>query len=107
MYAGRVVESGTVEEIFNSPNHPYTVGLLGSLPDIEGPIRRLVSIDGSPPDLTKLPPGCAFQPRCTLSRSREPCFGEMPILERVSTTHASACHFRDEVGLVVSAEASQ
>ena len=65
MYAGQVVESGTVEQIFDSPKHPYTQGLLASLPQIQADTRqRLVSIPGQPPDLSALPKGCAFYDRC-------------------------------------------
>lgn len=65
MYAGQVVESGTVEQIFASPKHPYTQGLLASLPQIQADTRqRLVSIPGQPPDLSALPKGCAFYDRC-------------------------------------------
>ncbi len=65
MYAGRVVESGTVEQIFHRPRHPYTQGLLASLPQIQADrSRRLTSIPGQPPDLANLPPGCPFYPRC-------------------------------------------
>jgi oligopeptide/dipeptide ABC transporter ATP-binding protein len=65
MYAGQVVESGTVAQIFQSPKHPYTQGLLASLPRIHADKRqRLVSILGQPPDLAALPTGCAFYERC-------------------------------------------
>ncbi len=97
MYAGRVVESGPTDEIFNSPKHPYTVGLLGSLPKLEGEIQRLVSIDGSPPDLIALGPGCPFYVRCELAGTRSLCSSERPSLEVASSNHLSACHFHDEV----------
>lgn len=65
MYAGQIVESGTVNQIFQNPKHPYTQGLLASLPQIQATTRqRLVSIPGQPPDLSKLPKGCAFYDRC-------------------------------------------
>jgi oligopeptide/dipeptide ABC transporter ATP-binding protein len=64
MYAGRVVESGPVREIFDAPAHPYTRALLGSIPRMGTGGRRLTAIDGQPPDLVALPPGCAFAPRC-------------------------------------------
>jgi oligopeptide transport system ATP-binding protein len=68
MYAGRIVESGTVEQIFRAPKHPYTQGLLASLPQLHGDDgaaeSRLISIPGQPPDLANLPPGCPFAPRC-------------------------------------------
>lgn len=97
MYASRVVETGTVHEVFNSPRHPYTVGLLGSLPKIDGPIHRLASIDGSPPDPVRLPSGCPFQPRCRLAGGREVCTNVRPDLDGVTDTQRAACHFTDEV----------
>jgi oligopeptide/dipeptide ABC transporter ATP-binding protein len=64
MYAGRLVEWGPVRRIFNAPAHPYTRALLGSIPRMSEGSRRLTAIDGQPPDLATLPPGCSFQPRC-------------------------------------------
>jgi peptide/nickel transport system ATP-binding protein len=64
MYAGRVAEIGTVNDIIHAPKHPYTVGLMGSIPSIVGHKERLVQIEGSMPRLTAIPPGCAFNPRC-------------------------------------------
>jgi len=64
MYAGRVVESGPVRQVFNAPAHPYTQALLNSIPRMSDSRRRLTAIDGQPPDLAALPPGCAFAPRC-------------------------------------------
>jgi oligopeptide/dipeptide ABC transporter ATP-binding protein len=73
MYAGRVVESGPVRQIFSTPAHPYTQALLNSIPRMRDNRQRLTAIDGQPPDLAALPPGCAFAPRCTtaLDRCRE------------------------------------
>ena len=73
MYAGRVVESGPVRQIFNSPAHPYTKALLNSIPRMSDSRQRLTAIDGQPPDLAALPPGCAFAPRCpsAFERCRE------------------------------------
>jgi oligopeptide/dipeptide ABC transporter ATP-binding protein len=65
MYAGRVVEAGPVRQIFNSPAHPYTQALLNSIPRLSDDRRRLTAIDGQPPDLGMMAPGCAFAPRCT------------------------------------------
>ena len=64
MYAGRVVESGPVRQVFNAPAHPYTQALLSSIPRMSDSRQRLIAIDGQPPDLAALPPGCAFAPRC-------------------------------------------
>jgi len=64
MYAGRVVESGPVSQIFNSPAHPYTEALLNSIPRMTDTAQRLIAIEGQPPDLAALPPGCSFAPRC-------------------------------------------
>jgi oligopeptide/dipeptide ABC transporter ATP-binding protein len=64
MYAGRVVESGPVSQIFNTPTHPYTEALLNSIPRMSDNRERLTAIDGQPPDLSAMPPGCSFAPRC-------------------------------------------
>ena len=73
MYAGRVVESGAVEQIFSAPAHPYTRALLGSIPRMNSHRQRLTAIEGQPPDLAALPTGCAFNPRCSsaVDRCRE------------------------------------
>src|SRR2546425_3394060 len=67
MYAGRLVEMATREDLYRRPRHPYTYGLLNSFPSLRGPRRKRVSIPGSPPDLRSVPPGCAFHPRCAFS----------------------------------------
>lgn len=105
MYAGRVVETGTVDEIFNAPRHPYTVGLLGSLPTIDDEIDRLATIQGAPPDLLSLPMGCSFQPRCELSRGRSECCELRPVLAQLSPSQQSACHFWGEVPELLEAQA--
>jgi len=73
MYAGRVVESGPVRQVFRAPIHPYTRALLNSIPRMSDKCERLTAIDGQPPDLAALPPGCAFGPRCpsAFERCRE------------------------------------
>jgi oligopeptide/dipeptide ABC transporter ATP-binding protein len=76
MYAGRVVESGPVSQIFNTPKHPYTEALLSSIPRMGDNRQRLTAIDGQPPDLVALPPGCSFAPRCT--RAIDRCRVEAP-----------------------------
>jgi oligopeptide/dipeptide ABC transporter ATP-binding protein len=101
MYAGRVVETGDVFEIFNSPRHPYTIGLMGSLARLDAELDRLQPIPGQPPSLITLPPGCAFHPRCTVSQGRAICRTDLPELRHASgeqDTHRSACHFAEELG---------
>jgi oligopeptide/dipeptide ABC transporter ATP-binding protein len=96
MYAGHIVESGDVETIFRSPRHPYTVGLMNSLPKLSGDEEWLEPITGSPPSLIDLPPGCPFHPRCFLARER--CREELPLLRQVEESgHMSACHFAEEL----------
>ena len=94
MYGGRIVETGRVEEIFARPRHPYTIGLLRSLPRIDGAEERLVPISGQPPAPARMPSGCAFHPRCPIGRERTICAAEAPTLVAVGAAgHASACHF--------------
>ncbi|HEU5008257.1 MAG TPA: ABC transporter ATP-binding protein [Jatrophihabitantaceae bacterium] len=98
MYAGHVVETGDVHTIFKTPRHPYTLGLLGSLPQVIGAEKWLRPIPGSPPDMASVPSGCPFHPRCPLSRDRELCRTELPALSpAVGDGHRSACHFSDEM----------
>ena len=96
MYAGKVVESTTILPLFESPNHPYTLGLLGSLPRIDVLMDTLFSIPGQPPDMAHPPPGCAFAPRCSLSRGRSVCREQEPPLVEAGDGLA-ACHFSDEM----------
>jgi oligopeptide/dipeptide ABC transporter ATP-binding protein len=96
MYAGHIVESGDVETIFRSPRHPYTIGLMNSLPKLTEDEEWLEPITGAPPSLINLPPGCAFHPRCFLARER--CREENPPLVPVEgSAHQSACFFSDEL----------
>jgi len=89
MYAGRIIEQADAGEIYANPRHPYTLGLLRSVPRLDEPRRaRLDPIQGQPPDLMRLPPGCAFAPRCNYRVER--C-GEVPPLANVAAGHASAC----------------
>jgi oligopeptide/dipeptide ABC transporter ATP-binding protein len=98
MYAGQVVESADVDTIFASPRHPYTLGLIGSLPQTTGNEKWLRPIPGSPPDLADVPSGCPFHPRCFLSRGRAMCRATRPELRSAGTGgHLSACHFADEL----------
>jgi peptide/nickel transport system ATP-binding protein len=96
MYGGRIVETGPVDAIFARPRHPYTIGLLRSLPRIDGTETRLVPIPGQPPAPAQLPTGCAFHPRCALGRDRPRCAAEAPDLVIDGAGHGSACHFAAE-----------
>jgi peptide/nickel transport system ATP-binding protein len=96
MYGGRMTEHGGVGGLFEAPRHPYTVGLMASLPRVDGDVDELYSIPGHVPDLAQRPPGCAFHPRCGLSKSREPCRTVIPTLRPIGEGHAVACHFAEE-----------
>jgi oligopeptide/dipeptide ABC transporter ATP-binding protein len=90
MYAGKIVEEGPVEQIFENPQHPYTWSLLRSLPRIDADRRdRLRSIEGLPPDLIKPPQGCTFHPRCPFRI--EKCFSEDPPLDQIAPNQKAAC----------------
>ncbi len=91
MYAGRIIEQGTARELYAHPRHPYTLGLLRSVPRLDAPRRaRLDPIDGQPPDLLRLPSGCAFTPRCAFRVER--CLAERPELRPAGGDgHVSAC----------------
>ena len=90
MYAGKIIERGTAREIYGNPTHPYTLGLLNSVPRLDLPRReKLDPIEGQPPDLANLPEGCAFRERCRYAIDR--CAEELPPLESVSGGHFSAC----------------
>ncbi|MBC2868211.1 ABC transporter ATP-binding protein [Streptomyces mexicanus] len=91
MYAGRIVEQAPVHELYRRPAHPYTRGLLESIPRLDHKGRELYAIKGLPPSLTRIPPGCAFHPRCPMAR--EVCRTDVPPLYEVSPTRGSACHF--------------
>jgi len=87
LYAGRIVEQGPAEEVLGAPRHPYTQGLLAASPRLER--GKLVPIPGNVPQLTGLPPGCAFEPRCALRRAE--CSMAMPELRRASAGHSARC----------------
>ena len=93
MYAGRLAELGTVDQIFSSPRHPYTQALLQSIPTVEGEKRTLSVIPGSPPDLRNLPSGCAFHPRCPHAFDR--CKVDDPRLQTTTGEGLAACHLLD------------
>jgi peptide/nickel transport system ATP-binding protein len=97
MYGGRIVETGTVREIFARPHHPYTAALLRSAPRIDAAGGRLDPIPGQPPTPTDLPKGCSFGPRCATGAGRQRCLGEDPVLREVAPGRESACHFAEEV----------
>jgi oligopeptide/dipeptide ABC transporter ATP-binding protein len=98
MYAGRIVESGDVHTIFQNPRHPYTIGLMDSLPKLTEDEEWLRPIPGSPPSLINRPTGCAFHPRCFLSQGRLPCREEVPLLRAAELpSHEAACHFSEEL----------
>ena len=99
MYAGRIVEYGTLDDIFNNPMHPYTEGLFNSLPNIRDRKAELIPIPGLMPDPTKLPPGCAFEPRCryAVEKCKEPCKTRF-----VSGTHSLMCSRYDESGFRIN-----
>ena len=92
MYGGRIVETAPARALYKTPNHPYTRGLMASVPRLDGDTARpLVPIEGQPPDLATLPPGCAFAPRCQQAVDR--CRTERPPLVEREPGHFSACHF--------------
>jgi oligopeptide/dipeptide ABC transporter ATP-binding protein len=92
MYAGYLVERGTAKEVYGDPRHPYTIGLLGSLPRLDRKGDKLFSIEGTPPDMRFLPPGCPFAARCPWVK--DVCLEKNPLLEPVqdsSPDHTMAC----------------
>jgi len=96
MYAGRIVERGTAREIYADPRHPYTRGLLRSVPRLDEPRRaKLQPIPGQPPDLSRLPVGCSFAPRCAYAVER--CRAEAPHLEAVKAEHLASCWLAAEL----------
>lgn len=96
MYAGKLVEAGTAEDVFYAPRMPYTLGLLGSLPRLDVRTERLNPISGSPPSALEMPPGCPFTPRCPLAQGV--CEAEEPDLRpTTSSGHLAACHFSEQL----------
>jgi oligopeptide transport system ATP-binding protein len=103
MYAGRIVERGTVDDVFGNPAHPYTDGLMSSVPQVEAKGGRLLPIVGQPPNLAAIPSGCPFHPRCSRRRlgdaaapGRE-CATDLPPLRLVAPGREAACHYSEEV----------
>jgi peptide/nickel transport system ATP-binding protein len=89
MYAGRIVETGRTRDIFNHPRHPYTIGLLNCLPTLRRGRAPLTAIEGQPPDLANVPPGCSFAPRCPMAEPR--CREALPPLTMLGPEHFVAC----------------
>jgi oligopeptide transport system ATP-binding protein len=95
MYAGKIIETGTAEEIYANPRHPYTLGLLKSVPRLDQLRKdKLDPIEGVPPDMTRLPPGCPFYPRCSFHE--EDCLEAYPPLVEVGPGHTAACFHTDK-----------
>jgi oligopeptide/dipeptide ABC transporter ATP-binding protein len=101
MYAGRMVESGPVKQVFNSPKHPYTEALLNSIPRMGDTRQRLTAIEGQPPDLAALPSGCSFHPRCP--KAMEHCRDEAPPEFTPAPSHTSRCWLSAPEGAAVMA----
>ena len=100
MYAGKIVERATARELYANPRHPYTLGLLRSVPRLDEPRRaRLQPIPGQPPDLSRLPVGCSFAPRCAYAVDR--CREQPPPLEEVADAHVSACWLAKDLRTLV------
>jgi oligopeptide transport system ATP-binding protein len=96
MYAGKIIETGSSREIYHNPRHPYTLGLLNSVPRLDEVEKvKLNPIEGLPPDLIDLPAGCSFAPRCKFAY--EKCLQESPVLTEVSDNHTSACWRANEL----------
>jgi oligopeptide transport system ATP-binding protein len=95
MYAGRVMERAPIHELYGRPAHPYTLGLMHSIPRADRKGQPLDPIPGQPPNLAQIPPGCEFHPRCDFRR--DICMTDPPPLYRVDAQRQSACHFWEEV----------
>jgi peptide/nickel transport system ATP-binding protein len=89
LYSGRMMETGPVQTILERPGHPYTLGLINSVPQARHARQRLTAIPGTPPDPLALPPGCRFAPRCTLVS--QDCLKGLPELRSLTTDHTAAC----------------
>jgi oligopeptide transport system ATP-binding protein len=95
MYAGRLVEKADVADLYAAPAHPYTRGLLESIPRLDQKGQKLSAIGGLPPNLMRIPPGCPFNPRCRMAQ--DVCRRDLPLLREVAPGRLSACHFAEEV----------
>jgi peptide/nickel transport system ATP-binding protein len=108
MYGGRMMERSPVEATFGAARHPYTVGLIASLPRVDRTAAELYSIPGHVPDLGARPDGCVFHPRCGLSQGRAPCSEQVPEFRPVGEDHLVACHFAEETpGWAIEAESAR
>jgi peptide/nickel transport system ATP-binding protein len=106
MYAGKIVEVGPIADVFARPQHPYTMGLQNSFPNLLRPQETLIPIEGAPPDLLNPPPGCRFAPRCPFAVER--CLAETPPLRELEPGRWAACHRAEEAGaLRVQAQDAQ
>ncbi|MEJ5944961.1 ABC transporter ATP-binding protein [Pseudokineococcus basanitobsidens] len=100
MYAGRVVETGTIDDVFTAPAHPYTRGLMSSIPLLEDKGNRLNPIVGAPPTLSNIPRGCSFHPRCPMARRAtdgRDCATDGPVLREVAPGRRAECHYSEEL----------
>ena len=103
MYAGRIVETGTVDDVFTNPSMPYTVGLMKSIPQVEAKGGRLEPIVGQPPNLAAIPSGCPFHPRCPMARTGAAatpgldCVTDLPPLRMITLGREAACHYAEEI----------
>ena len=96
MYGGRIVEQAPAQDLYAQPRHPYTRGLLASIPRLDSSAgARLVPIRGQPPDLARLPPGCAFAPRC--GHADATCHAQRPLLRQLAPGHLGACHHHESL----------
>jgi oligopeptide transport system ATP-binding protein len=95
MYAGRIIEEADVYELYRKPCHPYTLGLLESIPRLDLKGQELRTIKGLPPNLTRIPPGCPFNPRCPMAE--QVCREVVPPLLTLAGGRTSACHFAEEL----------
>jgi len=106
MYAGKIVESADAKTLYSNPKHPYTLGLLKSVPRLDQARKaKLDPIEGAPPDLMNAPPGCPFYPRCSYRVDR--CSQEMPPLMKVEEKHHAACWEWQKVGMTAAPEVAQ
>ncbi len=98
IYAGRAVEVGTVSDVFHAPAHPYTDGLLASVPRLDGPVELAVAMPGQPPGDNDAAVGCPFEPRCPVGRGNPLCRSDQPSLAPFPAGHRAACHYPVTIG---------